>query len=223
MAEDFIVHGEFREEQGTGASRRLRRTNMDPAILYGGGQDPRMLQINHDEVIKHLDTEAFYSHILTIQVGEEQQQAVLKDVQRHPAKARVLHLDFQRVVAGQAIHMNEPLHYLNEDKCPGVKTGGGILDRHMIDVEVACLPKHLPEYIEVDVIGLDLGDSIHLSEITLPEGVTLTALAHGDDSVAVSVIKPRIVVEEDEETTTEAGDVPTVDEDADDGDKKDDA
>ena len=196
MAEDFIVNAEFRDEQGTGASRRLRRENKVPAILYGGGEPPRMLALNHHEVLKHLDTEAFYSHILTIKVGDKEQQAVLKDIQRHPAKPRVLHVDFQRVMAGHAIHMHVPLHFVNEKTAPGVKAGG-IVDHHVIDVAITCLPKHLPEYIEVDCGTLEIGDSLHLSELKLPEGVTIDALAHGDDSVVVSVIKPRVASEEE--------------------------
>lgn len=204
MAEDFVVHAEFREAQGTGASRRLRHAGQVPAILYGGGEEPRMLSLNHNEVLKHLETEAFYSHILTIKVGDKEQQAVLKDVQRHPAKPRVMHMDFQRVMAGKPIHMHVPLHFINEKTAPGVKNGGGIVDHHCIDVAITCLPKHLPEYIEVDVGTLEIGDSIHLSEIVLPEGVTIDALQHGDDATVVSVIKPRAVVEEDTDTVDEA-------------------
>lgn len=198
MSEDFIVHGEFREEQGTGASRRLRRAGKVPAILYGGGLDPRMLNLKHNEVIKHLETEAFYSHILTIQVGDEQQQAVLKDVQRHPAKPIIMHMDFMRVMAGHEITMHVPLHFTNQDTCVGVKQHGGMVEHLANDLEIVCLPKNLPEFIEVDVAALDIGDSIHLSEITLPEGVEPTALRHGDDPVLAAVHKPRAAVEDDE-------------------------
>lgn len=208
MAEDFVVNAEFRETQGKGASRRLRREGKVPAILYGGDKPPRMLAIPHNEVLKHLEVEAFYSHILTIKVGDVEQQAVLKDVQRHPAKPLILHLDFQRVTAGRKIHMNVPLHFINESTAPGVKAGG-IVEHHAIDVEITCLPKDLPEYIEVDVGGLEIGDLLHLSQITPPPGVSFVALAQGDDPAIVGIIKPRVAEDSESEEGGEAAGTPS--------------
>ena len=205
MAEDFIVHGEFREEQGTGASRRLRRSGRVPAILYGGASEPVQLSIDHNEMLRHLEHEAFYSHILSIDVDGKTENAVLKDLQRHPAKAQILHADFMRVVAGQAMRMTVPLHFVGEDTSPGIKNSGGVLDRQRNELEIECLPKNLPEYIEVDVSALDINDSIHLEELTLPEGVESVAKMHGENWTVAAVHVPRVAVEEsDEDAETDA-------------------
>lgn len=198
MSEDFIVHAETRSVQGTGASRRLRRTGKVPAILYGGDAEPVQLSVDHNEMVRHLEHEAFYSHILSIEVDGKTENAVLKDLQRHPSKAQILHADFMRVVAGQSMRMTVPLHFVGEDKSPGIKNNGGVLDRLRNELEIECLPRNLPEYIEVDVSGLDVNESIHLEELTLPEGVTSVAQAHGENWTVVAVHVPRGAVESDD-------------------------
>ena len=205
MSEDFIVHAETRTVQGTGASRRLRRSGRVPAILYGGASEPVQLSIDHNEMLRHLEHEAFYSHILSIDVDGKTENAVLKDLQRHPAKAQILHADFMRVVAGQAMRMTVPLHFVGEDTSPGIKNSGGVLDRQRNELEIECLPKNLPEYIEVDVSALDINDSIHLEELTLPEGVESVSKMHGENWTVAAVHVPRVAVEEsDEDAETDA-------------------
>ena len=154
MAQKYDLIAEMREDQGKGASRRLRRQGLVPAIIYGAGRPPRNLAFDHNKVIKELENEAFYSSILSIKVGDKSQAAVVKDIQRHPAKRQILHMDFQRIVEDAKIRMNVPLHFIGEDVAPGVKQEGGSVSHLMTDVEVSCLPKDLPEYLEVDVAGL---------------------------------------------------------------------
>lgn len=180
MTISFEVHAEVRDVQGKGASRRLRRSNRVPAILYGGGEDPQQLQLTHNEILQHLEHEAFYSHILNIQVDGKTTKAVLKDVQRHPAKLQIMHLDFLRVHADDRIKMHVPLHFINEDQAPGVKAGG-MVSHNMNDVEISCLAKDLPEFIEVDLENLNTGEAIHLSELKLPDGAEVVALSHGPE------------------------------------------
>ena len=163
MREAFVVNAEPRADQGKGASRRLRRTGKVPAIVYGGKDPAQQLALNHHEMAKHLETEAFYSHILTLRLEGKEQQAVLKDVQRHPAEPILLHFDFQRVFADQAIRMHVPLHFKGAEVSPGVKTNGGVVEHYLIQVEVECLPKHLPEFIEVDLSKLDINDTVRMS------------------------------------------------------------
>ena len=193
---DFILNAEKRDLKGKGASRRLRRTNMVPGIIYGSGKDAMPLMFNHDELIRNLQHEAFYSHILTVKIGAEDERAVLKDVQRHPARPTIQHIDLQRVSETEKLRMHVPLHFKGEDIAPGVKVGSGIVSHQMVEVEVSCLPKHLPEFIEVDVSGLDIGEALHLSQLVLPEGVELVELSHGDehehDLPVVSIHKARV-------------------------------
>jgi large subunit ribosomal protein L25 len=213
MSNDFILNAEVRALQGKGASRRLRREGKVPAILYGGHKDPVTLAVGAHELSNRLKNEAFYSHILTLKIGDKEESAVLKDLQRHPAKPVILHMDLQRVVADEELRMHVPLHFKGEDIAPGVKLGGGVVQHHLVDVEVLCLPKHLPEYIEVDVSAMQLNDSIHLSQLTLPEGVKLAALQHDDDQAVVSVQIPRVIEEPVVEAPASA-EVPTVGEEA---------
>jgi large subunit ribosomal protein L25 len=214
-ASDFELNCEVRTDQGKGASRRLRRLNNQiPAVLYGGGEDPVSLSIPHDDIFHATENEAFFSHIITLNIGKDKQQAVIKDLQRHPAKPFILHADFQRVQANVEINVNVPLHFLNEEKAKGVKNDGGNLIKNMTELEVTCLPKDLPEYIEVDVIALEIGDSLHISDITLPEGVTSVELSHGEehDLPVVAVQAPRSEAEvEEADTAVEVPDaeVPT--------------
>ena len=171
MKTSFELIAEFRETQGKGASRRLRHEGKVPAILYGGHSEARKLSLSHQKLLIMLDNERFYSTILNLKVGEETQAAILKDVQRHPYKNAIVHIDFQRVEDNQKIRMSIPLHFTGAAVSPGVKTQGGIVSHMRSEVEVSCLPKDLPEFIEVDLSGLSLNESIHLSQLKVGEGV----------------------------------------------------
>jgi large subunit ribosomal protein L25 len=210
MKEEFNLIAEMREDQGKGASRRLRHQGKVPAIIYGGGRPPRALLLDHNKVLQQLDHEAFYSSILTIKVGDKSQAAILKDVQRHPAKRQIMHMDLQRVVEDEKIRMHIPIHIVGEDKAPGVKLGGGSVMRNMTEVEVSCLPRDLPEYFEIDISHMELDDMLHLSDIKVPEGVEITQLQHGEehDHAIVSVVLMK--AESVEEPTPEEGAVPAV-------------
>ena len=200
MSEDFDLIAEIREDQGKGASRRLRREGKVPAIIYGAGRPPRQLAFDHNRVLQQLDNESFYSSILNIKVGEKSQAAIVKDIQRHPARRQIIHMDFQRIVEDEKIRMNVPIHFLNEDIAVGVKQGGGSVSHLMNDVEVSCLPRDLPEYLEVDIADLGLDEMLHLSDIKLPEGVEVPELAQGPEHdhaiVSIHVIKAAPVEEE---------------------------
>jgi len=204
MAEDFDLIADSREDQGKGASRRLRREGKVPAIIYGAGRPPRALAFDHNKVLHALENESFYSSVLNIKVGDKSQAAIVKDIQRHPAKRVVLHMDFQRIVEGEAIKMNVPLHFVGEDVAIGVKQGGGSVSHLRTDVEVVCLPKDLPEYLEVDISELELDAMLNLSDIKLPQGVEIPELAQGPEHdhaiVSIHVIK---VVEVEEEVVEE--------------------
>ena len=195
---EFEVVAQPRAALGTSASRRLRRSGQIPANLYGGGKDPTPLSLEESRIRKQIENEAFAAHILTVKVEDEESQAVLKSVHRDPVTNRVIHMDFQRISARSEIHMHVPLHFVNEEDCPGNRAGG-IVTHLLVEVEVGCLPKDLPEYIEVDMASLDVGDSVHLSELALPEGVHLMALVHNpdNDQPVVSVQPPqKLEVEE---------------------------
>jgi len=204
MSQDFDLIAEIREDQGKGASRRLRRSGKVPAIIYGAGRPPRQLAFDHNRVIQQLENESFYSSILNIKVGENSQAAIVKDIQRHPAKRIIMHMDFQRIVEGEKIKMNVPIHYLNAEESIGVKQDGGSVSQLVNDVEVSCLPKDLPEYFEVDIAELKLNEMLHLSDIKVPEGVEIPELAQGPEHdhaiVSIQLIK---VVEEVEEAEGE--------------------
>ncbi|RDV24562.1 50S ribosomal protein L25/general stress protein Ctc [Alteromonas aestuariivivens] len=188
----FNLDAEVRTDLGKGASRRLRHADKVPAILYGGEEAPVALTLEHNKVINAADFEAFYSHVLTLNIGGKQVEALVKDMQRHPYKPKITHIDFQRVIAGQEIHTNVPLHFVNEDKCKALKNDGGVAEHHVTDVEITCLPKDLPEFIEVDMSGVEMGNTVHLSDLTLPAGVSSVELAKGDEdhNLAVVTIKP---------------------------------
>lgn len=201
----FELEAEVRADVGKGASRRLRHTDKVPAVVYGAGEEPVSLTLDHNKALNALSHEAFYSHILTLKVGKKTEKVILKDVQRHPAKPRVSHIDFLRVRADQKLQMHVPLHFLGEENAPGVKEGG-VFSHHMTDVQVSCLPADLPEFIEVDVSNLALDQAVHLSELKLPKGVELVAFAHGvedHDQSVISVHIPRIVEEEVVEVAAE--------------------
>lgn len=205
MAISFELTAEPRSDTGKGASRRLRRTGKVPAIMYGGGKDPESLTLSHNEIIRNLEHEAFYSHILTIKVGGSETQAILRDLQRHPSKPSILHMDLQRVSATEKLKTHAPLHFIGEDIAPGVKAGG-LVSHDLTEALIECLPKDLPEFIEVDISGMEIGDALHLSDLKVPEGVTLLDLARGEGhDLAVVAIHVKRVVEEIEEVPAAEG------------------
>ncbi|MFI3186668.1 MAG: 50S ribosomal protein L25/general stress protein Ctc [Methylococcaceae bacterium] len=180
MSNVFEFVAESRGQSGKSEARRSRHKGNVPAVIYGGHSEPQMIVLNHNEVIKHLTQEAVYSHVLDITVDGRTEKAILKAVQRHPAKAVVLHMDFMRVDMSERVKVHVPLHFINEAVSIGGKKGG-IVAHAMIDVEVSCLPLELPDFIEVDLVGLDIGESAHLSDIVLPMGVEIVALAQGSE------------------------------------------
>lgn len=173
MSIGFEIDATSRDDAGKGASRRLRSTGMVPGIVYGGHKDPTMIAVKHNELVHHLEEEAFYSHVLTLNLDGQAESVVLKDLQRHPAKPFVTHVDFQRISAEETIRMHVPLHFINEDVCPGLKMGG-TASHNINEVEVICLPRDLPEFIPVDMAQVEIGQTIHVSEMVMPEGVELT-------------------------------------------------
>ena len=207
----FEIEYQPREAHGKGASRRLRnRENLVLGVVYGGDEKPESIALNHFHVSKALENEAVYSHILTLTSKGKKQKVVLKDMQRHPYKSRVLHMDFLRISENKAITMHVPLHFIGQDVAPGVEQGG-TFTHHMVELEVKCLPRHLPEFIEIDVSKAELNDIVHLSQVKMPEGVELTTVVHGheDDLPVVSLAKPKRIVEEEEVVATDAAAVPT--------------
>ncbi|MFP5344388.1 MAG: 50S ribosomal protein L25/general stress protein Ctc [Gammaproteobacteria bacterium] len=196
MAIDFTLVAETRNAKGKGASRRLRHADKVPGIIYGGEQPAVPVTLEHNSLLRHLDHEAFYSHILTVKLDGREEKAVLRDLQRHPHKPRIVHIDLQRVSATQKLRMRVPLHFTGADIAPGVKQSGGVVSHLMSDLEVSCFPQHLPEFIEVDLSQVKLNESVHLFHLKLPEGVELVALAHGDDRAVASIHMPRVVEEE---------------------------
>ena len=205
MTISFEIDALPRSDAGKGASRRLRATGLVPGIIYGGHKDPQMISVVHSDLLQHLEHEVFYSHILTVDVAGNKQQVVLKDMQRHPSKPFVLHLDLLRVTADEKIRVNVPLHFVNESKAPGVKMGG-IASHQLADVEISCLPRDLPEFIEIDMAGMEIGDVVHLSEIKLPSGVEIPALAsEGAEDLVVASIHGAQLAPEVGEGEGEAG------------------
>jgi large subunit ribosomal protein L25 len=207
MKTSFELVAEFRDGQGKGASRRLRHDGKVPAILYGGHLGARALTLSHQKLLIMLDNERFYSTILNLKVGDETQAAILKDVQRHPFKNAIVHVDFQRVEENEKIRISIPLHFTGASVSPGVKSQGGIVSHMRTEVEVSCLPKDLPEFVEVDISGLSLNESIHLSQLKIPAGVVLVELAK-EDAAVVAIHSPRA---EEPEPTAEAAAAPAAD------------
>lgn len=206
MAIEFTLNAEARDDAGRGASRRLRREGKVPAILYGGDTKALPLTLDHNELIHNLHIEAFHSHVLTVKIGKKDEQAILKDVQHHPFKNEVVHVDLLRVKAGQKLHVTIPLHFVGVDTAPGIKEGG-VFSRNVVEVEVECLPRDIPEYLEIDVSMLEIGDAKHLSDIVTPEGVTILALAHDDEhehDISIAAVHHPRVTEEEEPEEAEA-------------------
>jgi large subunit ribosomal protein L25 len=194
MAEQIVLNAEPRTDMGTGASRRLRRNSEKvPGVIYGGGEDALPLTLEYRVLAKAMQQESFFSQILNVSIDGKAQQAVLRDLQRHPANEKVLHVDFLRIRADKPIQISVPLHFLNEDKCYGVTMEEGNISRNLIEVEISCLPADLPEHLELDIEHLRVGQSVHLSDLELPEGVTIVALSYGEerDIPIVSIQVPR--------------------------------
>lgn len=192
------VHGFPRTQQGTGASRRLRASGRVPGVIYGAGKPAQSVEFDHAALARHLKLEAFHASILDMTVEGAMEQVLLRDFQMHPWKPLVLHADFQRIDKTKKIHMSVPLHFANGDICPGVKLGGGVVQHVMNEIDIQCLPDDLPEYVEVDLKDLQLGHSMHVSELTLPKGVEPTAKLKHDDPAVVTVQLPKAIVVEEE-------------------------
>jgi large subunit ribosomal protein L25 len=208
------IKAEPRSLQGTGASRRLRRESKVPGILYGAGKDAQPIQLDHKELFFKLKTEAFHSSILDMEIGSDKLQVLLRDYQMHPFKQLVLHADFQRVAADRKIHMKIPLHFVNGDIAPGVKVAGGAVQHIVNELDITCLPKDLPEFIEVDLKDLQAGHSVHVSGLKLPAGVESVALSKGDDLTVATIVMTRAMTADEEAAelaapTPSAADVPT--------------
>jgi len=193
MSDNIQLNAEPRADSGKGASRRLRRTDRVPAIVYGGDADPQSISLAHNEFSHELENEAIYTQLIDLNIGDHKDEVILRDLQRHPYKSRIMHADFFRIDNKKPIHVVVPIHVLNAEECVGVRQDGGMLTQNTTEIEVICLPKNLPEYLEVDVTELHLGESIHLSELKMPEGVEIVALTYGEahDSGVISVVKTR--------------------------------
>ena len=207
MSSNYVLTAQSRDVFGTGASRRQRRDGHVPAVVYGAGKDNETVTLDHDQVMHSLEKEAFHSAIIDLETDAGSQQVILREVQMHPYRPLVLHMDFQRIKATEKLHMKIPLHFDGADVAPGVKTDGGILAHTMTELDITCLPKDLPEYIAVDVSELGMNESVHLSDVQLPEGVELTVTAYheGENPTVATITAPK-VVEEEEEVLAEEGD-----------------
>jgi large subunit ribosomal protein L25 len=193
MTSSFVFNGVSRSRTGTGAARALRRDGKIPGVLYGGHEEPVYFSLVRNEVAKILENEGVYSHVLTLNIDGQPQSTVLKDLQRHPSKSSIMHMDFQRISRAEKIRVHVPIHFIGESVSVGVKRGG-VVTHNFVDLEVDCLPDDIPEFIEVDLSKVDLGQAVHLSELKVPPGVELYALVHGgeQDLVVASVQSGRI-------------------------------
>ena len=198
--QQFEINAELRGDVGKGASRRLRRLGRVPGIVYGISQEATAIVVAQADLVNQMQHEAFLSHILTLHIGDKTEKVVLKDLQRHPYRTVIMHVDFQRIDENQELTMHIPIHFLNEDKCVGVRLEGGAISHIMTEVEISCLPRHLPEYIQVDLAEMKVGDTVHLGELKLSEGVSIYALKHGGDPTrpVVNVHIPRAIEIEEE-------------------------
>jgi len=193
----IAIKANERVAKGTGASRRLRHSGKIPGILYGNHKDAKSIEFDNKELLMQFKHEAFHASILTLEVGGEKESVILRDYQLDPVRNNLLHVDFQRINEKEKLHVKVPFHFINEETAPGVKLEGGIVSHIMTEVDIACLPKDLPQYIEVDLGALNMGESIHLSQIQIAEGIELTPLTHGNDAAVTSITKPKVVVETD--------------------------
>ncbi len=208
MATNHNITATGRKDEGKGASRRLRRSGHVPAIVYGAHQEPQSVQVEHNHLWLASQNEWFYSAILDLSVDGKVQKVLLRDMQRHPFKQQILHLDFLRVSENEELRARVPLHFVNQEKSPAGKTAGIVVTHELNEVEVSCLPRDLPEFIEVDLSALTVGDIVHLSEVVLPKGVTIPALAHGKEHDLAIVIAKHARVEVEEEAAPDAAEVP---------------
>ena len=199
---ELTLAAELREDQGKGASRRLRREGKIPAIIYGAGKEPVSIQIDQNIITNMSNKEEFYAHIIDINIGDQTEKVVVKALQRHVYKPQIDHADFLRIDESKKLKAKIPLHFLGDDKAPGVKKGG-LLSHDLVDVEVSCLPKDLPEFIEVDVSALEVGDSIHLSDLKLADGIELPELVKGNNATVAHVGTVRGGSDEAEEAAAE--------------------
>lgn len=194
-----------REAKGTGASRRLRRAGKVPGVIYGANKDAVTVEFDHKALFLEFRHEAFHASILSLELEGKKEQVLLRDYQMHPVRNTIQHIDFQRVSATEKIHVKVPLHFINADVAPGVKLGAGVVAHILTEADVSCLPKDLPEFIEVDLAAMEIGQSVHLSEIPLPKGVEFVQLSHGTDPAVATLSKPKVaVVELEEEAATAA-------------------
>ncbi|MBW8809653.1 MAG: 50S ribosomal protein L25/general stress protein Ctc [Lysobacter sp.] len=205
---EHIIKDTGRNVEGKGASRRLRRAASIPAIIYGGKNPPQAIQLDHEKIWLASQHEWFYSSILSLELDGKAQDVLLRDMQRHPFKQIIMHLDFQRVDANQAIRVAVPLHFLNEDKSPAGKAADVVVTHELNEVEVSCLPKDLPEFIEIDLSALTVGDIVHLSELKLPKGVEIPELKLGKEHDVAVVIAKHGKEEVEEATDAPEADVP---------------
>jgi len=197
MSDEFNLIAEMRDDRGKGASRRLRHQGKVPAIIYGAGREPRALMFDHNKVLRELENASFYSSILTIKVGDKSRAAIVKDIQRHPSKKQILHIDLQRIVEDEKIRMQIPIHFLGEEEAVGVKIGGGSVSRLMTEIEVSCFPKDLPEFLEVDISELELDQMLYVSNISLPKGVEVSEILLEQDQAIVSIHEIKEIIEEE--------------------------
>ncbi|MDG2155075.1 MAG: 50S ribosomal protein L25/general stress protein Ctc [Gammaproteobacteria bacterium] len=213
MSDQLDLVAEYRTDTGKGSSRRLRHEGKVPAIVYGAGRPPRNITLDQNSLLRQAQNESFFSSVLTVKVGDRTQPCILKDIQVHPAKRQVLHLDLQRIVANEKIRMDIPLHFIGIDTCPGVKLNGGAVSQVISEVEVSCLPANLPEYIEVDLSNMDLDQTVHLSDLVIPEGVELLQLSQGEEHsqpvASCQLMRVAEVEEDEDEEAVEASEVPT--------------
>ncbi|SEF47729.1 50S ribosomal protein L25/general stress protein Ctc [Nitrosomonas ureae] len=191
------ISADKRTLQGKGASRRLRGSGKVPAVIYGGEQAAQSIEMDHNDLFHKLRLEAFHASILTLSVAGKKEPVLLRDVQMHPFKKQVLHVDFQRIDKNKKIHMKVPLHFINAEISPGVKTSGGIVTHILTEVDITCLPGDLPEFISVDLAELTAGHTLHLSDLALPKDVETVALAKGDDLPVATIVIPRSVLSEE--------------------------
>ena len=206
MSTNFTINAKSREDTGKGASRRLRRlTGEVPAIIYGGKKDAEKISILHKDITKALENDAVYSSIISLSIDGKAEDTIIKDIQRHPAKQIILHMDFLRVSKTTKLQTRVPLNFINEDICVGVKLGGGLIAHTMTDIEVSCLPKDLPESIDVDMAEVDVGQIVHLSDLTRPDGVESVSLSQGTDyDLTVATVNKQKAVEIDEPSESES-------------------
>ncbi|UJF23940.1 50S ribosomal protein L25/general stress protein Ctc [Suttonella sp. R2A3] len=226
MSQDYKyeLHGMIRQDNGKGASRRLRREGWVPAIVYGGEGEPLSIAVKQDELVKNAKHDSFYSQIINLKIdGQDDQEILVRDVQHHVFKPLFQHFDFQRIVRGQELYATVQLHFINEETAPGVKDEGGIISHYLNSVDIVCRPRHLPEYIEVDMGEVEMGTVIHLSDLVMPEGVRLVQEEELEETAVAQVVYPQRAEEDVSEDGIEADDAEDAAEGEDDANENDEA